>query len=70
MKEPLAVVRETQVYVVAAGEQGPRGDSGVAGVFPFFKADGSPTTIGLISTDRLPFYKSSGSASHILLVPA
>lgn len=38
-----------------------------AGVFPFYKADGSSDPINLTVDSRLPFYTSGGTASNIPL---
>ena len=41
---------------------------GVALLFPFYKANGSLDTIGLIANVFLPFFNSSGTAKNIQLI--
>lgn len=38
-----------------------------AGVFPFYKADGTSDPINLTALSKLPFYKANGTASDIAL---
>lgn len=59
---------EVLVWVNAASEWQPGLSGGTTVIFPFFEGDGTPNRIDLIAGNKLPFFKTDGGASDILLI--
>lgn len=59
--------RKPIVLINGRAQELPVGDVITGGVFPFFKADGTPNPISLTAAGALPFFKASGTASDIPL---